>query len=195
MEEVTALDIADEITGLYEKYGDEDYIGEPVSQIEHMCQCAQLAEANGYDDEVILAALFHDIGHLLEHIMSVQDMDGYGIVDHEKIGATYLLEKGFSEKIAKLVASHVQAKRYLTFVYPEYYDHLSDASKKTLAFQGGIMNEDEARNFESDDLSDLYILLRRWDEEAKIENMPLPDLNYYKGMMIQHLLHNKSLHA
>ena len=48
--------VVDEIFSLYENYGAADYIGEPVSQIEHMCQAAQLAEAEGYDDEVILAS-------------------------------------------------------------------------------------------------------------------------------------------
>ncbi len=191
MEVKTVLNRVDEIMYLYIKYGSEDYIGEPVSQIEHMCQCAQLAEIKGYDSEVILAAFFHDIGHLLEHIMPVESMDGYGIINHEKIGATYLSEKGFSDKVTKLVSSHVQAKRYLTYKYAEYYNHLSEASKKTLIFQGGIMNEDEARNFETDELFHLYILLRGWDEEAKQENKPLPDLDYYKEMMIHHLLPNK----
>ncbi len=106
--------IVDEIFSLYENYGAADYIGEPVSQIEHMCQAAQLAEAEGYDEEVVLAAFFHDIGHLCEHVLPVPSMDGYGIVDHEGLGSRYLLEKGFSEKIAKLVESHVAAKRYLT---------------------------------------------------------------------------------
>ncbi|WP_457835989.1 hypothetical protein, partial [Staphylococcus aureus] len=48
--------IADEIISLYEQFGSEDYIGEPVSQIEHMCQSAELAEANGADRDTILAA-------------------------------------------------------------------------------------------------------------------------------------------
>src|SRR5450755_4190176 len=103
MENSTAIKIADEIIDLYKTYGNQDYIGEPVSQIEHMCQCAQLAEEENYDDEVILAAFFHDIGHLCEHIMEVDYMDDYGIVDHEKIGADYLNKKGFSEKITKLI--------------------------------------------------------------------------------------------
>ncbi len=71
------------IISLYEKYGNADYIGEPVSQLEHMCQSAQLAEAEGYSEEVILAAFFHDIGHLCEHFMPVAFMGGYGVVDHE----------------------------------------------------------------------------------------------------------------
>lgn len=177
----------DEIIALYERFGGEDYIGEPVSQIEHMCQCAQLAEKEGYDAEVILAAFFHDIGHLCEHIMSVSHMDGYGVFEHEKLGADYLIDKGFSKKIAQLVASHVAAKRYLTYRYPEYFEKLSPASRETLAFQGGMMTEEEAIAFENDPLSDLYITLRKWDEKAKEEHIPLPSLNHYREMMLQHL--------
>src|SRR3954466_945791 len=142
---------AEEILALYRRFGDEDYIGEPVSQIEHMCQCAQLAEEGGFDNEVILAAFFHDIGHLLEHVMPAGQMDGFGVMDHEKLGAEYLLEKGFSEKVTKLVASHVAAKRYLTYKHPEYFEKLSVASKRTLEFQGGVMSKEEAGEFESDE--------------------------------------------
>jgi predicted HD phosphohydrolase len=39
-------------------------ISETVSQLEHMSQSAQLAIEQGYDDEVVLAAFFHDIGHI-----------------------------------------------------------------------------------------------------------------------------------
>src|SRR6187402_242469 len=148
---------ADEVLLLYQRFGNENYIGEPVSQIEHMCQCAQLAEEGGFDDEVILAAFFHDIGHLLEHVMPAGQMDGFGVIDHEKMGAEYLRQKGFSERIAKLVAAHVPAKRYLTFKYPEYYAQLSEASKRTLEFQGGVMCKEEAEDFEADELYPLYI--------------------------------------
>jgi 2-amino-1-hydroxyethylphosphonate dioxygenase (glycine-forming) len=180
--------IVQEIFYLYRTYGKDDYIGEPVSQIEHMSQCAQLAEKEGYDEEVILAAFFHDIGHLCEHIVpAAESMDGYGIVDHEKLGAGYLRSKGFSEKIASLVQSHVQAKRYLTFKDPEYYGQLSSASKQTLEFQGGRMNQEEASAFESDPLFELYVRLRRWDEKAKVEHEPLPSLEKYELMAMRHL--------
>ena len=183
-----AQKITDEIFSLYEKYGNADYIGEPVSQLEHMCQAAQLAEAGGYDEEVILAAFFHDIGHLCEHIIDTKPMDGYGVVNHEIIAGNYLREKGFSEKMARLVESHVQAKRYLTFKYPDYFSKLSDASKMTLAKQGGVMDELEADNFETDHLHLLYVKLREWDDKAKLEHQPLPSLDSYKEMAIRHLL-------
>lgn len=182
-----AQQTATEIMSLYRHYGDEDYIGEPVSQLEHMCQCAQLAEAEGYDDEVILAAFFHDIGHLCEHIMPVEQMDGFGVVDHEKLGAGYLRSKGFSEKVASLVENHVQAKRYLTYRHPEYYEQLSEASKNTLAFQGGRMSVAEAETFEADPLFTLHIKLRRWDEQAKLEHQPLPSLDKYENIIFRHL--------
>ena len=183
--------MAHEIIELYKKYGHEDYIGEPVSQLEHMCQCAQLAEEGGYDDEVILAAFFHDIGHLYEHIMpegsAAGHMDNFGLVDHEKLGAAYVLEMGFSLKIAKLIESHVNAKRYLTYKDPEYYAQLSEASKQSLQFQGGVMLPEEAAAFEADPLFPLYIALRRWDEQAKVTNKSLPDLETYQQRIIEHL--------
>lgn len=178
---------ADYMIDLYNRFGGEDYIGEPVSQLEHMCQCAILAEKEGYDEEVILAAFFHDIGHLCEHIMEVKQMDGYGVVDHEKLGSDFLLERGFSEKIASLVRNHVQAKRYLTWRHPWYYEQLSEASKKTLEFQGGRMNQEDASQFESDQWFELHIKLRRWDEQAKMEQQQLPALDKYRNMIINHL--------
>ena len=182
--------IVDEIFSLYENHGNADYIGEPVSQLEHMCQAAQLAEEEGHDDEVVLAAFFHDIGHLCEFIMPVELMEGVGVLDHESIGQEYLVKKGFSERIAKLVRSHVEAKRFLTFRYPEYFEKLSDASKITLQHQGGRMNAEEAEAFEADPMFDIYIKMRTWDDLAKITNKDLPDLNRYKQMGISHLMQN-----
>ena len=182
--------IVDEIFSLYENHGNADYIGEPVSQLEHMCQAAELAEEEGHDDEVVLAAFFHDIGHLCEFIMPVELMEGVGVLDHESIGQEYLVKKGFSERIAKLVRSHVEAKRFLTFRYPEYFEKLSDASKLTLQHQGGRMNAEEAEAFEADPMFDIYIKMRTWDDLAKITNKALPDLNRYKQMAISHLMQN-----
>lgn len=172
----------DFIFGLYEKYGNEDYIGEPVSQIEHMCQSAELAEKEGFDEEVILAAFFHDIGHLFSHLQATESMGGFGIKRHEQIGAGYLRKLGFPEKIAKLVENHVQAKRYLTFRYPEYFEKLSEASRQTLVYQGGPMNVAEAEEFETDPLFEASLKMRTWDEEAKLEFVPLPELEKYRKM-------------
>jgi len=172
--------IIDEVFELYELHGGEDYIGEPVSQLEHMSQSAQLAIEQGFDDEVVLAAFFHDIGHICVMQDASNSMDGYGIKRHEKVGADYLRSKGFPERIAKLVENHVQAKRFLTYKYPEYYTSLSDASKKTLEFQGGRMKKEEADAFEADSLFETSILMRKWDELAKETEVPIIDMNDLK---------------
>jgi 2-amino-1-hydroxyethylphosphonate dioxygenase (glycine-forming) len=177
----------DEIMGLYKSYGGAEYAGEKVSQLEHMVQAAQLAEAQGFDEEVILAAFLHDVGHISEAAKGDNEMDGFGIKDHEELGAEFLRGKGFSKKIVRLVESHVEAKRYLTIKDPAYYAQLSEASKKTLEYQGGPMSEEEAAAFEQYPLFDLIIRMRKWDEEAKIENQPLPDLRHYSQMMLHHL--------
>ena len=74
-----AQQVVEEVFGLYQQYGTDDYIGEPVSQIEHMSQAAQLALNEGCDDEVVLAAFFHDIGHFC--VNDAKNMDGYGVID------------------------------------------------------------------------------------------------------------------
>jgi phosphonate degradation associated HDIG domain protein len=173
--------IVDEIFMLYETYGRADYIGEPVSQIEHMSQAAKLAIDEGYDDEVVLAAFFHDVGHICMMYHADSSMGSLGMKNHEKIGAVYLREKGFSERIVRLVENHVQAKRYLTFISPDYYRNLSEASKKTLELQGGKMSREQADHFEKDPLFDISIRMRHWDEQAKETNMPLIDLGKLKS--------------
>ncbi|HVS93345.1 MAG TPA: HDIG domain-containing protein [Mucilaginibacter sp.] len=181
--------IVNEVFNLYELHGDEDYIGEPVSQLEHMSQAAALAEAEGFEDEVILAAFFHDIGHLCAGSED-GDMDGFGKTDHEKLGADYLRSRGFSERLASLVQSHVVAKRYLTYKYPDYYNGLSDASKATLEFQGGRMSEKEALDFEQNPDADLFVRLRYWDDRAKETNVPVDNIDHIKLLAIIHLYKN-----
>jgi 2-amino-1-hydroxyethylphosphonate dioxygenase (glycine-forming) len=181
---------AEEVFALFQQYGSADYIGEKVSQTEHAFQAAELAERDYYEDEVVLAALFHDIGHLIEFVQPAERMEEHGVVNHEKLGADYLREKGFSDKIARLVESHVAAKRYLTYKIPGYYNQLSDASKFTLEQQGGRMDETEAELFEQDDLHQLFIRLREWDDKAKTENLPLPGMEKYRQMAIKHLVNH-----
>jgi hypothetical protein len=59
------------------------------------------------------------------------------VVSHERLGAEYLRRAGFGERMARLVEYHVEAKRYLTLRKPGYYDRLSEASRRTLGYQGG----------------------------------------------------------
>ena len=182
----SSQEVVNQLFGLYETHGDADYIGEPVSQLEHMWQAAALAEAEGYDDEVVLAAFFHDLGHLCES--GGASMDGFGVVDHEKLGADYLRARGFSARLAELVQSHVLAKRYLTHKYPSYLAKLSEASRATLAFQGGPMTDAEAAAFEHNPDADIILRLRQWDDQAKEEHRPVGSLEHLKDLALKHLL-------
>ena len=69
----------------------------------------------------------------------VENMDGCGAKNHEGIGADYLKNLGFPERTCEIVRGHVNAKRYLCWKNPDYFQKLSDASKTTLGFQGGKM--------------------------------------------------------
>lgn len=167
------------IATLFAQSGQDAYYGEPVTQLEHALQCAQLAEQAGADQETVAAAFLHDIGHLLPAEAGVGYMDGYGTVDHEKLGADYLREQGFSEKVAQLIEHHVNAKRYLVFKKPEYFARLSEASLKTLEFQGGPMTPEEATAFESNPYFREILQVRGWDEQAKIPGLLTRDMAYY----------------
>lgn len=174
----------DAVFGLYEMNGSDEYLGEQVSILEHSLQAAQLAENEGFDNDVILAAFFHDIGHFLPN---KNEMNGLGNISHEVAGANFLYKNGFSNRVATLVRNHVEAKRYLTFKYPEYYDKLSEASRKTLEFQGGIMKLDEAENFEKMPLFSAFLKMREWDDSAKEISFDYPSLEKYKEIAKQHL--------
>eukprot|EP00744_Colponema_vietnamica_P001587 GILI01002619.1.p2 GENE.GILI01002619.1~~GILI01002619.1.p2 ORF type:complete len:199 (-),score=29.05 GILI01002619.1:559-1089(-) len=155
-----------EISDLLRSSQSMPYIGEAVSQYEHMLQAAHCAVRDGMRDDVVLAALLHDIGHICVG-SDVPQMGGFGVKDHESIGADYARTRGFSADVCALIRSHVDAKRYLTFKKgQDYYDRLSDASKATLAFQGGPMTAEEAAAFEADPLCAEKIKMRLYDEEV-----------------------------
>ena len=163
---------------LYTKYGDYDYIGEDVSQIQHMTQAAMLAEENNEEKEVVIACFLHDIGHLLG-IDNKLNGDNFGTFNHELVGKDYLYETGFKYPIPELVYNHVYAKRYLVSKYPEYYKKLSDASKTTLKQQGGPLDEKETKQFERDELFEVSLRMRKYDEQAKNRNKIMKPVDYY----------------
>lgn len=183
-------EIAELIINLYKKYGEYDYIGEIITQNSHMIQAAILAEENRPNDiEFILAAFLHDIGHLLafDSNKNFDTMEGYGIKDHENIGAEYLLNLGFSKRITDLVRNHVSAKRYLCSTDPSYYKKLSVASQNTFQKQGSYFTEEEIISYEKDPYYKDYCQLRLIDDRAKLTDIPLKPLSYYQSMIENYL--------
>ena len=160
------------IKGSNLQYGNED-----VTQLEHALQCAQLAERNKCSKEIITAALLHDIGHLLyrRHDPIHEDKDGH----HENLGADYLSQY-FNEEITLPIRAHVDSKRYLAKVEKEYYNLLSEASKKSLTVQGGPFTKEEAHEFINRPFMKQAVELRRYDDQAKILNKKTPNLDYFR---------------
>jgi putative nucleotidyltransferase with HDIG domain len=164
----------------------QEYIGESVSQLEHGLQAAFWASEARQDEVVILAALLHDVGHLVD--TTAPQMDGLGTLDHEELGAVYLRALGCSKALAHLVRSHVLAKRYLCYRTENYWARLSPASQGTLEWQGGPMNRDEAVDFEGDPWFEVILRMRVFDEKAKDPHMVVPDLEHYRPVLCEHIM-------
>mgnify|MGYP006274863965 CR=1 FL=1 len=165
------------LSDMVEKHGSDLYGGEPVTQLQHALQCAQLAENEGASPALITAALLHDVGHLLE-----DDFDDAPAHDqdrrHEDLGDAFL-SKWFGPDVTEPVRLHVAAKRYLCAVEPGYFDALSPMSRHSLMLQGGPMSEAEVAEFEANPYCKDAVRLRRWDDRGKDPNTKTATLGYY----------------
>ena len=169
------------IADIFERRGAESYLGEPVTMAQHMLQGAALAEAEGAPDELIAAALLHDIGHYTSEFgpMSLGDeRDNY----HEESGAK-VLAPFFPPVITECVRLHVPAKRYLCATGEAYYNRLSDASKHTLSLQGGPRSTDEVRVFEKNPFHREAVRVRLWDDEGKKPDMETSTFRHYMPLL------------
>jgi phosphonate degradation associated HDIG domain protein len=170
-----------EIIRIFKEYGHSEYGSEALSQAEHAFQCAALAAAENAAEPLILAALLHDIGHLLHQLPD--DAPEHGLDDfHERLGADFL-RKHFPPSVFEPVGLHVEAKRYLCAREAGYFDKLSDPSKLSLKLQGGIMSEVECAAFEQNPFYAEAIRLRKWDEEAKVPGWQVPQAQDYEQML------------
>lgn len=163
-----AAALARSIVARYEHDGHERY-DEVVTQTDHALQTLGCALVDGAPPHLSVAAFLHDVGHLL--------VDESDEVDrrHERVGAAWL-SRWFGEHVAEPVADHVDAKRWLCAVEPEYHAALSSASVHSLALQGGPMSADEVAEFEARRGADEAVRLRRWDDLAKVPGAAAPSL-------------------
>ncbi len=140
------------------------------SQLDHALQtAAQLQQWVPDDDELQVAGLVHDLGQLME---------GVGDVDHPAAGAA-AVGHALGQRVAQLVALHVEAKRYLVAKEGTYTTALAADSVASLALQGGAMSPAEMADFEQDPLFADAVLLRRADESAKVEGLQVPGLGQW----------------
>jgi [1-hydroxy-2-(trimethylamino)ethyl]phosphonate dioxygenase len=167
MEPVSDFMTVDDLFKLYELRGDQSY-GESITQNEHALQCAALARDAGASDALIVAALFHDVGHLAVDVQGDSRFDpASDDDDHEARGAR-ILAPLFGARVAQPVALHVTAKRWRCTREPNYRDQLSVASQATLIAQGGRLSEEECQRFEQHPGFDDAVALRTWDDVGKV---------------------------
>ena len=172
----------DELFDLYETLGHQSY-GESITQNEHALQCAALARDADASAALIVAALFHDVGHLA---VDVQGGLGFDLAkdddDHEARGAR-ILARLFGPRVAQPVSLHVLAKRWRCTREPEYHDRLSSASQATLIAQGGLLSEEECQRFEQHPGFRDALALRNWDDTGKVEGLDVGALRDWEPLV------------
>ena len=161
------------------------YIGERVTMSEHMIQTAMLAEKTNCSSNLVCSSLLHDYGHfILENPdnLIAKNEDG----KHEDVGCSFL-EKYFIEDVLGPIKYHVKAKKYLARE-KKYYELLSEASKISLKLQGGVMNKEEAKKFETNKFFENSIKLRKFDEIAKKPDLKIKSIKDYKNLLTSKLI-------
>lgn len=172
---------AGKILAIYSCHGAEAYFGEPVTLMEHSLQAAHFSQRCDAPDSLVVAALLHDIGHLIEP--APEDFAEWRIdAGHERIGGRWL-SSCFGPDVCEPVRLHVPAKRYLCATDAEYFKALSAASVVTLGLQGGPMSRQEIEAFETEPYFRDAVLLRQWDDQAKIAGFPTPEFAYYRPLI------------
>ena len=180
-QELNRETIVDFIRDIFDRRGADSYLGETITMSQHMLQAAQNAEQAGEPRNVITATLLHDIGHFTGEFPD--DFIELGIDNlHQHAGAS-ILERFFKADVTEPVRWHVDAKRYLCAVEPEYFASLSDASVKTLKLQGGPFDEGQRREFENRPHFETALRVRRYDDKAKVPGKATPNIDYYLSMV------------
>lgn len=173
--------VADEVMEIFAAKGEAAYYGEDVSQLEHALQAAQCAERDKAGALLVVAALVHDIGHLVEG--AAEDIADHGVdTRHEEVGERWLAER-FGKNVYEPAHLHVAAKRYLCATDPAYLGKLSAASVQSLELQGGPMDSSEVAAFEANEFYRDAVALRRWDDEAKIPGLATKPLGDYRDLL------------
>ena len=174
-----------EITELLQDQGQKQYGMEAVNQLEHALQCADLAEKAGETPASIVAALLHDLGHMLvAHKQGQQDIDTRTDDLHQFMALPFLRPL-FPAAVLEPIRMHVDAKRYLCLIDPGYWADLSPASQHSLELQGGIFDETQAKAFMQQPYASEAVRLRRFDDLAKSPLKVTPPLSHFESYFIQ----------
>lgn len=170
-------DLRRELLAIYAGRATRRYGLSDINQLQHALQSAAHAESDGCTPATVLAALLHDVGHMIHDLG--EDPASAGIDDvHEELGAQWLAER-FGPDVFEPVRLHVAAKRYLCATEPDYFGKLSEDSVRSLELQGGPMSAVEVAAFRKLPFHAEAVRLRRYDEAAKDPRASTPDFDHY----------------
>jgi phosphonate degradation associated HDIG domain protein len=167
----------DDIERLFRDHGGIEYSGEGVTQLEHALQAAQLAEQAGAAPTLVTAAFLHDLGHLLN--LQGETPTERGVDDQHQYFAIPFIRPLFPPAVVEAIRLHVDAKRALCALEPEYYANLSEDSKRSLTLQGGIFARLETELFVAKPFAAEAMQVRRWDDSAKVPGATTPPIGHY----------------
>jgi phosphonate degradation associated HDIG domain protein len=175
------MNITDEILEVFAKRGSGAYFGEDVSMTEHALQAAYFAQSAAAPPSLVVAALLHDVGHL---VVDVPDdiADWTEDAHHEEIGGAWLARR-FPPEVSEPVRLHVPAKRYLCATDARYFSKLSAASVATLKLQGGPMSAANVALFETGRFHKEAVRVRQWDDQGKVAGLVTPNLEDYRALI------------
>jgi phosphonate degradation associated HDIG domain protein len=173
--------MSQELRAIYDRRGASAYFGEAVTMTEHCLQAAYFARAADAPEALVIAALLHDVGHL---VSAVPDdiADWTDDAHHELIGGRWLAAR-FGPEVSEPVRLHVPAKRYLCATDSGYFDKLSAASVVTLKLQRGPMTTAEIAAFEAEPYWREAIRVRQWDDQGKVAGLHTPDFSAYATLI------------
>lgn len=143
----THEEAVEEAHALLTRSGGEHYFGEAVTKLAHAEQCAWCATQAGAGEELVLAALLHDIGDLLDTAGTWRD-ERIGVINHGETGASWLAERGFSPRLTALVGGHGDAT--LPPRTKATFRACRPPAARRCACRGGPMNAGDAERFAND---------------------------------------------
>jgi predicted HD phosphohydrolase len=148
----------------------------PLSPLDHALQTAALlARDHPEDRELVVAGLVHDVGHFLPG----------GSDERHAEDAAAAVRHTLGERVAGIVALHVEAKRYLVATEEGYGDMLARDSVVSLGRQGGALSATDAELFLTREWAADAVVLRRADDMAKVDGLMVDGLEQWVPLLRQ----------